>query len=596
MTESILVESGAKRTKGAVDAGTTTTDYLQEERERGVTIQSACVTVNWNDAVLNLYDTPGHAEFGFEVERVLPALDLCLLVLDGSKGVEAQTKTVLRAARKRNLPLIAFVNKMDKQHANFEKCLKSMSTFNLEPLVLRSPEAENYWDSDEVHENLSMLDDNFAELYLEGNISRSTIDSTLQNVISSQLATPVFSGAAKKSLGVPQLLDYLSLLAHGEKLITNSSKLARCFKITSHPRLGQLNLFRNFSMESDKNRVKFRNVTAGHELGSYAIHSLQGDDVVAIPKLVKNQIFVIPGDLKINTGDVIAIKTKEAQVSDMTNDVIAPAHSCSALIETEKASDLGKLRNALKLLTRQDPSISYEIDEDGQVTLRGVGKFHIEVTISRLKNEHKVKNLVMWPIQVDFREQPAENLTVYETMIIEGMDPIRMTLEIEQNLEKPKFDATCVKISDSCFLTADNSLLKSKKLNKQLGNWVKDAVMMSSYNGPIKKCPVTNCVVKVARIEVSDEDSIRKIADNSPMLIIRGVIQAMRRAFEKVEFDIIEPIINYELNIYDRNYVQKARQVLTTLECEIFDEVEDADMDVTTIHCSCKGTGLSFNP
>ena len=269
----------------------------------------------------------------------------------------------------------------------------------------------------------------------------------------------------------------------------------------------------------------------------------------------------------------------------------APAHSCSALIETEKSSDLGKLRTALKLLTRQDPSISYEISDDGQVTLRGVGKFHIEVTISRLKNEHKVKNLVMWPIQVDFREQPAESSTVYETMIIDGMEPIRMTVEIEQNLEKPKFDATCVKISESCFLTAGNSLLKSQKLNKQLGLWVKDAVMMSSYNGPIKKCPVTNCVVKVARIEVSDEDSIRKIADDRPMSIIRGVIQAMRRAFAKVDFDLIEPVINYELNVYDRDYVQKAREVLTTLECDIFDEVEDIEMDVTTIYCSCKGTG-----
>ena len=76
------------------------------------------------------------------------------------------------------------------------------------------------------------------------------------------------------------------------------------------------------------------------------------------------------------------------------------------------------------------------------------------------------------------------------------------------------------------------------------------------------------------------------------MLIIRGVIQAMRRAFAKVDFDIIEPVINYELNVYDRNYLHKARQVLTTLECDIFDEIEDPDIDLTTIYCSCKGTGL----
>ena len=160
MTESILVKSGAKSRQGTVNSGSTTTDYLKEERERGVTIQSACVTVNWNDAVLNLYDTPGHAEFGFEVERVLPALDLCLLVLDGSKGIESQTKTVLRAAKKRNLPLLAFVNKMDKANANFEKCLKSIRNFNLEPLVLKSPNNElDYWNCDDLHENLSMVDD-----------------------------------------------------------------------------------------------------------------------------------------------------------------------------------------------------------------------------------------------------------------------------------------------------------------------------------------------------------------------------------------------------------------------------------------------------
>ena len=107
-----------------------------------------------------LNPVPGHAEFGFEVERVLPALDLCLLVLDGSKGIETQTKTVLRAAKKRNLALLAFVNKVDKANANFEKCLKSIRNFNLEPLVLKSPNNElDYWNCDDLHENLSMVDD-----------------------------------------------------------------------------------------------------------------------------------------------------------------------------------------------------------------------------------------------------------------------------------------------------------------------------------------------------------------------------------------------------------------------------------------------------
>ena len=101
-----------------VDAGTTTTDYLVEERERGVTIQSATVSIDWSYSGktirLNLFDTPGHADFRNEVEQVLPALDFCILLLDASKGIETQTKTVLRLAQQEKLPIICFANKMDK--------------------------------------------------------------------------------------------------------------------------------------------------------------------------------------------------------------------------------------------------------------------------------------------------------------------------------------------------------------------------------------------------------------------------------------------------------------------------------------------------
>jgi len=580
LTESILVASGAKSRLGTVDGGTTTTDYLKEERERGVTIQSACVTVKWKNATLNLYDTPGHAEFGFEVERVLPALDLCLLVLDGSKGVETQTKTVLRAARRRELPIISFVNKMDKPNANFAACIKSMNNFNLAPLVLR----DDYLTCDELHENLSMVDDQFAEDYLDEQVTNEKVNNALIRALSAS-STPVFSGAAKNGTGVTFLLDYLAHLAVESQLANQNKELsARCFKITSHPRHGQLNLFRNFGIEmATRRKIDFVNRTASGGVGKCSVHQLQADDVIELEKLVPNQIFVIPGDINVNTGDVISIAKSNIQ-TDLINDVLPPAHSCSTIVEPERTADMPKLRKALKVMSRQDPSFSYEIDELDQVTLKGRGKFHLEICVSRLEHENKVKDLVMWPVQVEYKESPIDATTkVYETLIPEDGPPMRMTIEVNYS-ERAQFASKSVKVGN--WKTPLNNRLQDK-----MNRWLSDAVTMAAYAGPLKKSPITNCSVFLNHIELANADDLAKLetlANQQPIKIVRGAIQMMKRVFDKVDFELIEPDVNYELSIYDREYIDKARRVLIQLECDIGDEVTDPDIDLTTIYCSCK--------
>ena len=265
-TECMLYLSGSTKFKGSVDDGSTTTDFLQEERDRGITIQSATVSYNWNNHKIHLIDTPGHSEFTNEVETSMSVIDGLILVICASSGVETQTKTVYKQMMRYNVPAIIFINKMDKENANFRKACESLVNLkkDINPVLVSLPIDFDYkvcnggkeftgvldlitgevcqWSDDskvgyktepiqsyptlqshykkyksKLVDTLSDFDEEFLEYLIETdidplNVPADKIYNSLSNLIKSQTILPITCGTAKKIIGIEKLMDNTNLL------------------------------------------------------------------------------------------------------------------------------------------------------------------------------------------------------------------------------------------------------------------------------------------------------------------------------------------------------------------------------------------------
>jgi len=271
-----LFNAGQKKVLGSIEMGTTTTDYLAQERDRGVTIQSAVVSFEHDGQKFNIFDTPGHADFVFEVERSLPAIDSAILILDNCRGVEAQTKAVIRLARRHQLPIIAFGNKMDKFNSNTTGTIESMDVFGLKPLPVQVPLDSNrlyclltekvisnerpteMTNQDralievakaDLCERVATLSDEILEKYLmnEEIPTNEELMEAVNKAYVDCVATPVLFGASKNNLGVSELVQFQSELAIKRKSALAGKKAALAFKLTNERRLGEIIMLRNFS-------------------------------------------------------------------------------------------------------------------------------------------------------------------------------------------------------------------------------------------------------------------------------------------------------------------------------------------------------------
>ena len=254
LTEEILNKAGVLRNSGRVDAGSATTDFLVQERERGITIQSAAAHFDWNNTNIVLVDTPGHVDFGFEVDRTLraPSTASCLVV-DAVAGAQARTEAVARAARETfDLPMIAVVNKMDRMGADFEAATKSLSVrCDLTPIKVQAPLVEKdvfegprdlIGARQSVGGGRGRLDDAFAELYIEDTFTAEDLTDAVARLTKSKDITPVLCAAALKGLGVEKVLDAVAafLPSPRDVLEEEADFAALIFKVSHDPRRGPL--------------------------------------------------------------------------------------------------------------------------------------------------------------------------------------------------------------------------------------------------------------------------------------------------------------------------------------------------------------------
>ncbi len=469
-TERILFYAGRTYRLGNVDEGTTVTDWMEQERERGITITSAAITCEWRGNRINIIDTPGHIDFTAEVQRSLRVLDGGVVVFDAVAGVEPQSETVWRQANRYHVPRISFVNKMDRMGADFWRTVEMIRVrLGANPLPVQLPigaednfrgivdlierKALIFTDElgahpeqvdvpaemaeevaqhrDELVAAIAEHDDTLMMQYLEGEeIAPEALRRVLRELTISGTYVPVLCGTALRNKGVQPLLDavvdYLpsplevppvtGIDPNTDETISRTPDpdgplAALIFKIVADPYVGRLAYVRVYSGRlisgsTVENVNKNRKERIGRLMQIYA------DKRQDIPEIVAGDIGAIIGLKQTFTGETLA----DARLPIFLESIDFPEPVISVAVEPKTKGDQEKMANALRRLAEEDPTFRVHTDDQtGQTIISGMGELHLEVLVDRMRREFNVRANVGRP-RVSYREtitKPARGVGRY---------------------------------------------------------------------------------------------------------------------------------------------------------------------------------------
>ncbi|QRN78684.1 MAG: elongation factor G [Nocardiopsis sp. BM-2018] len=468
LTERILFYTGRIHKTGETHEGASQMDWMEQEKERGITITSAVTQAHWKDTRINIIDTPGHVDFTIEVERSMRVLDGAVAVFDASQGVEPQSETVWRQADKYRVPRIAFANKMDKTGADFQLVLDSMrDRLGAKALPVQWPMgaeddfaglidlvemvAITYGDdlgtaievvaiperyralADEKRaqmiEMLADIDDEVAMLFLEGEeVPEETLRAAIRSGTVSLKLFPVYAGSALKNKGIQRLLDgvnaYLPspldvpaikgvLPGSGEVEARESRNdaptSALAFKIMTDPYVGRLTFVRVYSGSLESGSYVM-NVSKGKRERIGRLLKMHANSREEVERISAGDLGAVIGLKDTTTGDTLADPDHPIELESIE----IPEPVITVAIEPASKADQDKLGNGLVKLAEEDPTFRVETDpETGQTKISGMGELHLEIIVDRLKREFKVNATVGAP-QVAYRE------TITKVVDVEG--------------------------------------------------------------------------------------------------------------------------------------------------------------------------------
>ncbi len=455
-TERIMFYTGKTHRIGSVDDGTTVTDWMVQERERGITIVSAAVSAEWKGYQFNLIDTPGHIDFTAEVQRSLRVLDGGIVVFDAVQGVEPQSETVWRQADRYGVPRICFINKMDRVGASFERTVESIKDrLGANPIPMQLPigfeatfrgvvdlleQKAILWEDDlgkepkivdvpddlkeqvrvaraNMVERIAELDDELTVKYLEAQeISVSELKFALRKAVISSKATPVFCGSSLKNKGVQVLLDavvdFLPSPAeippvrgtdeNGEIIELPPDDAAPLsalvFKIVTDPYVGRLAYFRVYSGVVSQGQT-LNNSTKGKRERIGRLIRMHADRREDITEVRAGDIGAVLGLKETFTGDTLCDNKKV-----VLENISFPEPVISIAIEPKSSADQEKMGEALRKLAEEDPTFRVRSDENtAQTIIAGMGELHLDILVDRMLREFRVQANVGKP-RVAYRE------------------------------------------------------------------------------------------------------------------------------------------------------------------------------------------------
>jgi elongation factor G len=597
-TERILFYTGRTYRIGSVDDGTTVTDWMEQERERGITIVSAAVTAFWKDYQINLIDTPGHIDFTAEVQRSLRVLDGGVVVFDAVQGVEPQSETVWRQADRYQVPRICFANKMDRVGASFDHTIKSIEErLGARPIAMQLPigsedsfigvvdlltEQAILFNDElgstpeytsvpekmvdlvkerraEMVERIAELDDDLTLKYLEGEeLSIEELKAVLRRGVLHNEVSPVFCGSSLKNKGVQPLLDavvdYLpspldmpDVIGHHSKTDEEVSRAPRddepasalVFKIVTDPYVGRLAYIRIYSGVVKKgstylNTTQDKRERVGRLLRMYADHREDVDELHA------GDIGAILGLKQSFTGDTL---------SDMNNPVVLetisfPDPVISVAIEPKTLADQNKMSEALQKLAEEDPTFKVRVDEEtGQTIISGMGELHLDILVDRMLREFKVQANVGNP-RVAYHETITKAVPEVEYKFVKQTGGHGQYGHVVLRLEPLE--------SGAGFIFEE--AVKGGAIPREYIPSVEKGVREAVESGVVSGYPMTD--LKVTLIDGSYHE-----VDSSDMAFRTAAIFAIREGVPKGRPVLLEPIMKVEVVVPEEHMGEVIGQI-----------------------------------
>jgi len=394
ITENFLYLSGQIKKLGSVDDGTTQTDFLDVERERGISVRSSNTSFDWEGIKINLIDTPGHVDFSADVERVLRVMDCAVIVISAVEGVQAHTETLWNALQNRKIPTLIFINKIDRAGSDVELVLSEIRKELTNNLAILS-EASNetlpdanvsfLWNneglSDTLIESIASVDEEILDLYLnEHEFSFGELDDAIKKAINLCELYPVLMGSAKNSIGVRELLNAVVHYLPGPIADKSKALSGLVYKISHDKVMGQISHVKVFNGKI-KNREVIHNASRAKD-----------EKVTQVRKLISNKFEDIG---EVLAGDIAGICGLQAKVGDvlgeysdvLPKDISLRTPLLTVQVKAKNDKDYPALAEALQELSTEDPSLDFEwLREDKELHVKIMGWIQIEVIEKILEN------------------------------------------------------------------------------------------------------------------------------------------------------------------------------------------------------------------
>ena len=586
-TERILFYTGKIHKHGDVHDGNTTTDFMVQERERGITIQSAAISCEWAGAAINIIDTPGHVDFTMEVERSLRVLDGAVCVFCAVGGVQPQSETVWRQADRYNVPRIAFVNKMDRMGADFARVVDELrgklkakacpinipigkedafegviDLLSMQAIVYdEASEGKKFAVGEipaqlkddaelqraELCEMVADLDEGAMESYLEnGDLKSDELAQAIRRLVVAGRFVPVLCGTSLRDKGVQPLLDaivaYLPSpedrppvaatdLKSGEPITRRQEAgellTALVFKIATDPYVGRLFFVRVYGGVLKKGANAYNPRTKKRER-IMKIVRLFADDQIEVEELRAGDIGAIVGLKECTSGDTLCAEMKPCYLERIT----APQPVMFMAIEPKSSADKDKLVESMKALAAEDPTCQFREDEEtGQTILSGMGELHLEILVDRLKREFKCAANVGKPM-VSYAETitvPSVKQFTFDREL--GGKRHAVTLKIAVSpLERGK--------GVEVVLGRD---FRNAVVGKQLVECVEQGLRDGIATGVLARFQMTDLRAECVSAELVDPEVSDEVAFRS------AAMMGFREAAEAAVPEFLEPIMKLEI-------------------------------------------------
>ena len=585
-TERILFYAGMTHRLGNVDEGNTVTDWMIQERERGITITSAAITCAWRNTQINLIDTPGHVDFTIEVERALRVLDGAVGVFCAVGGVQPQSETVWRQADRYHVARLAFVNKMDRMGANFPRAVAEMreklganavaamlpvgaaetyaGEIDLITMRLRQyddAEGKTFRDvdvpaeyADEAQagheallEALAEVDEIFMEQYLEEPEQPvEAVKAALRRAVIAQTLVPVFCGTSLKNRGTQALLDaivdYLPAPSErqapvGVNVKTEEEQAVEMeataplstlvFKIATDPYVGRLFFVRVYGGTLKKGQNVYNPRTKKRERIMKLLR-VRSDEEEELDALEAGDIGAVVGLKEATTGDTLCAENRPVALMGIT----APDPVMFMAIEPKSTADKDKLANALNQLAAEDPTCQVRTDgETGQMILCGMGELHLEILVDRLKREFNVTANTGKPM-----------VSYYETVVATA----RQTYTFDREIAGRRHYAELIIEVSPLERGKGRQAIVAKTATKHLPKpeysaIITDALYDAIATGVLARYPMTDVKAEVIDCAILDEETASDVAFRS------AAVMGFRQAAMAAQPELLEPIMSLDI-------------------------------------------------